>query len=219
MTLVTELTERKVLCDDREPKEMDDKIRALGLKVERVHMDSGDYCVGNILIERKQVDDYFTTLNQGRLFDQLHLMSKTGKRNILLVVGSYPRSHAIKKIPYKTTMALLNNMKRVVFIAFGVLMEIVENEEEFLKYIADCWQRAYGETYAPVAKKEETPEGIKRVILSAIPGIGARSAEYLSHNYKLKQLMNMPDEEITTILINGRKLGDKGKNIKVVFDY
>lgn len=214
------MEDRKVLVDCHEPEHIDERIKSeLGLPVVRQSLEAGDYCVGNILIERKEINDYWNTLNAGRLFDQLYNMSKTGKRCILVVIGVYPKKFAISKVPYKVATARLKNMVRIVFIAYGVLMEVVDSESAFIKYVGDCWKRSTGGSIAPVARKEETPLAIKRAILCCVPGIGGKLGDFLATKYTIPELLKMSVEELSAIEYNGRKIGVRGAKIKEVFGY
>ncbi len=66
--------EQEVLVevDHREPREIDVLIRsAPNTRVERKHLDIGDYRInGNIIVERKTVTDFAESVKSGRLFDQ-----------------------------------------------------------------------------------------------------------------------------------------------------
>jgi ERCC4-type nuclease len=222
-----QLQDRKILMCVHEPQHIEDAIKKLGLVVERTSMESGDYMIGNVLIERKDIDDYCGSLASGRLFEQLYRQATTGKRNILIVIGTFPRSlflrcNALKRegkaeqatIEYKQFFDRLHKMERTVFVAYGILMVHLKTEEEFMEWIQYLWMRGSKETFAPVVAKKEDPFDVKVDILSRIPSVGAKLATELAKLYTIRQLMDMSDGELEVIKINGRKIGVKAKKIK-----
>lgn len=212
--------ERVVLLDVHEPQHLEDSIKTLGLCIKRYPLETGDIAFGNILIERKSIDDFFNSLNSSRLFEQLHKMSCTGRRCYLAVIGLYPWAFKAKRVPYKVVKARLNDIERVTYQAFGIMMKVFETEEDFVKYIGTLWVRANSTTYAPVIDKKDDPQDIKRDIIARLPGIGGKLSDVLAKEYKLSVFFNLSEEEIANITVNNRKpLGAKAKKIKEVFDY
>jgi len=213
------MEERKLLIDVHEETRLENQIRELGLVVERVPLETGDYCFGNILVERKTIDDYFASLGNGRLFEQLHKMMLSGRKCYLIIIGLYPYCFKRKKVQYKVVRARIDNMRRVVFQSFGVLLENVETEEDFIKYIGDLWVRANTKTYAPTINKDKSPQEFKLAMIAVLPGVGGKLSEYIAENYTLKEFMSLSVDDIANITLNNRKLGvSRAQKIREVLD-
>jgi len=78
----------KVICDDREPKSMDAFALIVGgIEFERKRLKTGDYILGDICIERKEINDFCTSIIDGRLESQVVKMKRDFKYNYIIVVG------------------------------------------------------------------------------------------------------------------------------------
>jgi ERCC4-type nuclease len=228
--------DKKILVCPHEPNNIFDDIKKLGLVVERYPLKAGDYAIGEILIERKDIDDYCTSLNSGRLFKQLWKMKQTGKKNLLVVIGTVPRSlkmflmelerqgvtgddYDIARIKYMEDFnRRLVEMRDSLFISFGVLLVRLTTEQDFINYIEHMWIRSNKHTYAPAVEKKDNPMAIKIDIISRIPSVGGSVAKELAAKFTIRQLMDMPIEELSAIMVNGRKIGVKGQRIKEVLN-
>jgi len=79
----------KIICDDREPKSMD--VFALtvgGIEFERKRLKTGDYIHEDVVIERKEINDFCGSIMDGRLTSQIEKMKKDFKNIYILVSGS-----------------------------------------------------------------------------------------------------------------------------------
>ncbi len=73
--------------DVHEPTDIEDRLRELGLPVIRKAITPGDYVVGQIGVERKTITDFFSSIVQKRLFEQVSRLRDTYPEAILLVEG------------------------------------------------------------------------------------------------------------------------------------
>jgi ERCC4-type nuclease len=211
---------RKILVDDREPPDLTARIKNLGIVVEIAHLDIADYVIGNILVERKTIDDLLTSMSSGRLWNQLFNMKNSGMKGILAVVGDFPYSLRNVENFTLSKVNLLNriaSLKIVCYLSYGVLLVHLPTVKDFIDLMSNIWRRANCESVAPVLKKFDDPIQIKASMLSAVPGIGGKASEYLAKNYLLLQLMNLTEEQISEIKINDRRIGKRAKKIKEVF--
>ncbi len=81
----------KIKMDDRE-QGMEIIMELSGFEVEKCRMNVGDYSFGNVLIERKSIDDFCSSILDGRMENQIEVMKKElwkyGKLCFLIVVGN-----------------------------------------------------------------------------------------------------------------------------------
>jgi Fanconi anemia group M protein len=79
-----------IYVDDREPGEMVDMLRSVrNLTVEVATLETGDYVVeGKLIIERKTIADFVTSVSGKRLFLQAERIGELGVRGVLLIEGN-----------------------------------------------------------------------------------------------------------------------------------
>ena len=77
----------KVMVDDREPKGMLMLMDVAGMEWERKRMITGDYVVGNVVVERKTIDDLCGSIVDGRLGKQVERMKRDFKFVYVLISG------------------------------------------------------------------------------------------------------------------------------------
>ncbi len=78
-----------IVCDDREPKIMDMIASTVGgVRFDRKRLLTGDYILGDVCIERKTINDFASSIIDGRLANQIEKMKSQFKFNYVLVSGS-----------------------------------------------------------------------------------------------------------------------------------
>ena len=80
-----------ILIDVNEPRFYEIKLKAEGIQVRRERIEFCDYIVKvrdlEVAVERKEINDYLSSIIDGRLFRQLYLMSYHYPFSYLVVVG------------------------------------------------------------------------------------------------------------------------------------
>ena len=77
-----------VICDDREPKSMDAiALTVGGIEFERKRLKTGDYVLGECCVERKEINDFCSSIIDGRLESQVEKMKRDFKYSYIIVVG------------------------------------------------------------------------------------------------------------------------------------
>ena len=206
------MDEKVILIDSHESSVIEEKIKHLGIKTLRIPLEAGDYIIGNILIEFKTIDDFFGSLNSGRLFDQLYKMKLSGKKCFLVIIGTYP--YIYKELSDITpVLKRISQMKLLCFRSYDVLLLQFAIVEEFIDLIEYFWTKMDTMSYAPIIKKEESIKDIKVDIFSRLKGIGSKRALFLAEHYSIEQIVGMDIKDLSNIIINNRKLGETGKKI------
>lgn len=212
--------ENRILVDVHEPNSIIEKLKELGLPVEVESLEVGDYIIGQILVERKEITDLFNSLTSGRLFDQLYRMKMSGLKCFMAVIGEpptydYRRKAPVSKEKYEYYLRTLENIIVFSFCSYGVSVVRIPTEARFVRFLEVLWKYS-GRTPSlpPSVKKEEDPVEIKANILNCIPGVGMKTAMELASKYKLLDLFSMSQEELSNLEVSGKRLGKKGENIK-----
>lgn len=73
--------------DVHEPDEIEDRIQGAGVPVTRKAITPGDYVVGEVGVERKTIRDFFSSIVNKRLFEQVSRLRETYPRPLVVVEG------------------------------------------------------------------------------------------------------------------------------------
>jgi len=215
-----------VKIDIYEPKEIEELFKREGFIIERAKLDIGDYQINNFIIERKEIKDFFNSVHNKRIFEQLYQLSqlaKEGYQCFLVIIGDIPkfdyhRKEPISKEKYLYFKRLLLSFKVLCPVSYNIALIHLESNKEFVQFIRYLNNRRIlkGGVERPVTikKKERTIEEIRSDMLVTIPKIGRRIADKLAEKYSIKQLVEMSEEELSNIVIGKRRLGIKAKYIK-----
>ena len=180
-----------IVIDNREDSELSHNVELYAtrarIKVEKKQLDIGDYIIGNICIEAKEINDFLNSLENNRLLNQLSNMEDTYERNILLIHGDINEvgSYLLKK--RKITHEYKSRLERKVL---GAIASINLNTNVKVIWVPDS--RTAGEIVVASAhhankqldmrkmlpKKTRTDDA--RVdLLSTIKGISPKKARAL----------------------------------------
>ena len=79
----------KILYDDREPCwQLMSDINGLNIEFEKTRLKVGDYKFGNLIIERKTIDDFANSILYKRIETQVENMKKEKGEKFIIIVGN-----------------------------------------------------------------------------------------------------------------------------------
>jgi len=167
-----------IYVDAREPDRIAEKLKRLGVYVERRNLDVGDYLIKHgsyeIVVERKDVNDFLSSIVDARLFRQCHALSARYPLSFLMIVGdlraalnarNFSRQAAVGAI---VSIAVKNDPGQVVPLLF-------DNEDDFC-YALRSIERRLGEGDLRIAPRLRAVERPEIAMLTAIPGVGEKRA-------------------------------------------
>ena len=174
----------------------------------RVHvvdklLKSGDVVINNLGIERKTVNDFLLTLNEGRLFDQLQNLKLSFPRQLLLIEGTGLRIHLDQERFYGI----------YVRIAVGWQIPILHTQDG--RQTASCLVRICNQdahaSAGPIRARPRNPsyknDSIAFRMLMEIPLIGPKSATaLLSHFGNVEAILGATERELVRVDGIGKKL-------------
>lgn len=131
---------RKVQVDDREPLFIDALLLCEELMPDRGRLLVGDYVCGDVVVERKTVDDFCGSICDGRLKKQVVGMKEKFGRVFVVVVG---------RVGDRTSAIHINSVlgfmvSLVVDESVGIIF--VESEEECVFVMKRIFERCCDET-------------------------------------------------------------------------
>lgn len=114
-------------CDDREPEmQLLVDINDIKIEFDRKRLLVGDYIYKDLIVERKTIDDFCSSILDKRLEGQIEKMKESGKNCFIFVIGQVKdRTVAIHE------NCVLGKIMSILF-KHGIKVMWCETEEEFL---------------------------------------------------------------------------------------
>ena len=192
-----------IIADTHEPREIVEKLKA---KTE--YLVAGDYHItgqkGNVAIERKTLDDFVSSIRDGRLWQQLALLKHlVDYQPLLLLEGETWRVFKFRKV----TLPQWYGMLQAVSVGYGIPIIQTRNVDQTVLFIRTLHDRL-GEAktyYKPTVKKgEREPIEQAEDMLVAIDGFGRVKAREVLKHYSIRDIVMNPH-----LLMKVRGVGQK----------
>ena len=180
-----------IVIDIYEPEEIKAKLNG---RVEKLGV--GDYHItgerGNVAIERKTVDDFVSSIRDGRLWEQLALLKHlVDYQPLLLLEGETWRVFKFRKV----TLPQWFGMLQAVSVGYGIPVIQTRNIDQTVLFIRTLHDRL-GEAktyYKPTVKKgEREPVEQAEDMLVAIDGFGRVKAREVLKHYSIREIVMNP---------------------------
>ncbi len=172
-----------VISSDEKPYVHKEMAKHLASKeYEKEYLQIGDFIVANYVIERKQINDLYTSALDGRLFKQLSAMQVFAENNpdcvpILLIEGEKLKKE-LQRFKYVIDM---NELKVNILVHFGVVPIFTKNISETVKFIKELSQ--YNNKDKSIIrsvrgfKRTKSLMDQKKFVLSSFPTIGEKKTK------------------------------------------
>jgi DNA excision repair protein ERCC-4 len=159
-------------------------LESMGVIVLREQLPVGDYVLpGEVVVERKSVDDYASSLFDGRLFDQVSRMADVYDVIVLVVEGSISELYRYQdrfKHLYSALASLISGFNVSVIHTIGPSETAMLIESLARKALESRGSRV-------VIHRKPRLEGLREwqlYVVSSLPGIGPKMAERLLESFK-----------------------------------
>lgn len=181
---------------------------------EMVILSTGDYIIGNkIIVERKTLGDFLSSIKSGRIFQQAYQLAQSGKNPLIILEGdkSLVRSGSMSR---KAVQGVLIHL--TVFTGIPVVRSL--NIQETAQLLADilrqCQQKELPAlkpiiTRCPgirINKKQKQ----KLLFFQNLQGIGTKKAfALLKYFSTIENILNASPSDLTKVWGIGNKLADR----------
>ncbi len=199
-----EKKKQKVIIDNHEknclvPSELKD----MGFEIEFKDLKVGDYIVRDVVIERKTVSDFISSMINKRLPKQLDEL-KQYKRPLLIVEGIDEQDLYTEEY-FKEKIGMHPNSIRGFLISIVLNHKIpiifTKNTEDTAKFISVILKRKPKEVSLNVSKRNLNQKERMQFVLESFQGIGPKTAKKLLNEFKtIKNIINSPLEELNKII-------------------
>ena len=157
---------------NNEPQDIIDMLKRRNLAVEVRHIDSGDYIMGNLAIERKTIQDLINSVTSGErhMWTQLETMRNTYEQQILLIEGT---------IDYKDRLLMGILTTIILFWKYQTIFSKDKNETvEWIEKLFTKYGVGKTSRIPPAAvRKYKEIKDIQFEMLQCIQGIGTVKAK------------------------------------------
>ncbi|MCX8154488.1 MAG: hypothetical protein N3C61_01485 [Candidatus Micrarchaeota archaeon] len=153
-----------------------------------------DVVIGNIAIERKTIDDFESSIIDGRLFEQIRILKQYQNPVIAIETGMPSRIHVNS---YYGTLAKLVK-ERISVMRYSNIEEL----GGIITFLARDNQ-----SESKIVWKKDVDDPVRSVIQS-LPGVGTKRAEMIMREYtSLREFFNSDIERLQRVL--GKGLGER----------
>lgn len=205
----------KVFVDQREIRShVARSLEKLGMDIVLNTMEVGDYVVSDrVGIERKTVEDFLSTLMDGRdLFGQISDLRRTFDRPLLIIEGE--GLYTTRQIHPNSIRGILSS----IAIDFGVPIIFSRNEEDTAALIAIMAKREQTDGKKEISlhgkKTSLTLKEQQEYVISSLPEIGpAVARNLLLHFGSVERVMSASREELMEVGLVGPKTADRIREV------
>ncbi len=205
----------KVFVDQREIRShVARSLEKLGVDIELKTMEVGDYVVSDrVGIERKTVDDFLSTLMDGRdLFGQISDLRRTFDRPLLIIEGE--GLYTARQIHANSIRGVLSS----IAVDFGVPIIFSRDEEDTAALIAIMAKREQTDGKRDISlhgkKTSLTLKEQQEYVISSLPEIGpAVARNLLLHFGSVERVMSASREELMEVGLVGPKTADRIREV------
>ncbi len=195
----------EVVIDSREQNSrVVSELARKGIKIRTTQLSTGDYLISeDTAIERKSVDDFLTSLMDGRLFSQAKALSKEYQNPIMIIEGEglNHRRNIDERAIYGALASLATDFR------IPVMMAKDEKETASLTY---ALLSRKGKTKRTTSLRKDkismSDMDTKKFVLEGLPNISGTLADrLLEHFGSLREVFNADEEELTKVKGIGAK--------------
>ncbi len=189
----------KIIADTREFKSS--VVRNLAtwdVIVESKQLDVGDYLISErVGVERKEVDDFLSSMMDGRLFSQVKALKRAYQSPLIIIEGESLFNR--RQIPAEAIRGALAS----ITTNFGVPLMFTVDDEDTAQFLLTLVKREVAEGRTPGIRGEKGTMLVQerqQFILEGLPNIsGIKAQRLLSHFGSVKAVLEAPEKELMKV--------------------
>ncbi|HET6458151.1 MAG TPA: ERCC4 domain-containing protein [Nitrosopumilaceae archaeon] len=169
------INDLRMIIDEREKKSgIPDLLRAVGVNIELKNLSIGDYIVApETIVERKSIQDFISSVFDGRLFDQCNRLKEHFEHPVILMEGNVDQIEELTENPLVFYGAISS-----VILDFKIPIIPTPNASHTAKLlIAMCTRQE--NIKGPFLKKIKKSDDLQKQqlsVLCSLPGVGEKLA-------------------------------------------
>lgn len=198
----------KIIVDYREKNSLIiSEIMNLGIEIEFKELKVGDYIVKDVVIERKTISDFVSSMINKRLFNQMQELQQYQNR-LLLIEGIKKQELYSDNSNEGVSANAIRGFLLSIILKHNIPIIFSKNYEDSAKFISVLVKKQAKEISLNAKKRTLSQKEQLQYILEGFPGIGPKNAKKLLEKYKtLQDIINAPEEELR------KEIGKKADSI------
>jgi DNA excision repair protein ERCC-4 len=203
----------RMVIDEREKKSgIPDLLKQIGVKVETMNLPVGDYIVApETIVERKSVNDFISSVFDGRLFDQCNRLKEHFAHPAIILEGNVDEIDNITENPLVFYGAVSS-----VVLDFKIPVIPTPNASHTAKLLVSMCARQ-GAVKGPFLKKIRKSNDLQRQqlsILCSLPGVGEKLASRMLEKFgSASNSLNASSAELSKISGMGESRAQKIRKV------
>jgi len=192
---------KKIIVDYREkncliPYELID----LGVDVEFKELKIGDYIAGDVIIERKTISDFISSMLNKRIFTQIEDL-KQFESKLLIIEGIEERELYNDNSEGGVNANAIRGFLLSITLKHKIPIIFTKNSEDTAKYLFILLNKKENEMSLNAKKKARNKKEQIQFILEGFPGIGPKTAKKLLKEFgTLQNVINADMEQVKKII-------------------
>ncbi len=169
------INDLRMIIDEREKKSgIPDLLRAVGVNIELTNLPVGDYIVApETIVERKSIQDFISSVFDGRLFDQCSRLKEHFEHPVILMEGNVDQIEELAENPLVFYGAISS-----VVLDFKIPIIPTPNASHTAKLLISMCKRQETKK-GPFLKKIKKSDDLQKQqlsVLCSLPGVGEKLA-------------------------------------------
>jgi ERCC4-type nuclease len=191
---------QKIIIDYREKNSfVASYLIRLGFEIEFKELKVGDYIVKDVVIERKTVSDFISSIINKRLLNQIEEL-KQFENKLLLIEGISEQELYTEDNLGMNANAIRGFLLSVV-LKHKIPIIYTKNSEDTAKFINILSKKKTKEVPLNGVKKTLSKKEQLQFIIESFPGIGPKKSKELLKKFgKIQNIINAPIEDLKKIL-------------------
>ncbi|MEM2104374.1 MAG: ERCC4 domain-containing protein [Candidatus Bathyarchaeia archaeon] len=195
-----------VFADSRESIDVKDWLKMFGCDVVEKALAPADYVVAeNYAVERKEVHDFFRSVFDGRLFEQIERLAEAYKNACLVVEGDIAAALRFTKVPQAFWGALAK-----VMVSHNISVVFTPNETHTAMFLYAVAKKLQEEDRRKIIVKHKpktyTLKQRQLLAVQSLPKIGPERAEILlKHFGSVRRVFQASKSELLSVKGLGKK--------------
>jgi len=197
---IIEKPEEKIIADYREKNSLvPSALVKLGFEIEFKELKVGDFLIKGIIIERKTVSDFISSMVNKRLLSQL--MDLQQYPNKLLVIEGIDEQELYNDEETGVHQNSIRGFLLSILLKYKIPIIFTKNPRDTAKFISVIANKQQTEMSLNLKKKARNKKEQLQFILEGFPGVGPKTAKKLLKEFKtLENIFNSSEENLKKII-------------------
>lgn len=171
-----------------------------GFEVEFKELKVGDYIVKEVVIERKTISDFLSSMINKRLLKQIEELQQYEKK-LIVVEGFEEKWLYYDSIQKGISSNAIRGFLLSILLKHNIPVIFTKNPDDTARFIETIANKKETNISLKAKKRFSSIEEQMQFIIESFPGIGPKTAKKLLQEFKtIKNISNAKEEELQKIL-------------------